>query len=72
MSQLPSFNPGALRSAETAAYVGVTPKTLANWRAAGIGPVFIRLGAVHGRVRYRQADLDAWLASRVVGQRRAA
>ena len=42
-------------------YVGVARQTLEKWRVAGGGPVFYKIGAL---VRYRQADLDAWLDSR--------
>ena len=31
--------------------------TLANWRAAGTGPRFLRLGSA---VRYRESDLETW------------
>lgn len=49
----------ALSSAEAAAALGVTAKTLANWRAGGLGPRPTRLG--QNKVLYRVADLDAWL-----------
>lgn len=44
-----------------AAYLGLKPATLCNWRTLGKGPVFARLG---GAIRYRAADLEAWLAAR--------
>ena len=38
-------------------YLGVKEKTLAMWRASGIGPRFIK----RGRIFYYKEDLDAWL-----------
>ena len=46
---------------EAAAMLGVSPRTLANWRTQGIGPAFVRIGAVHSRTLYRLDDLKAWL-----------
>lgn len=54
----------ALRTPEDAArYLDIKPHTLAVWRWKGTGPAFIRVGR---RIRYRQADLDAWLAQHTV------
>ncbi len=44
-----------------AAAVGVSLETLKRWRLNGTGPAFCRLGS--RRVRYRLADLDAWLVA---------
>ena len=41
---------------------GVTPKTLANWRCKGVGPVFCKVGH---HIRYRPEDVNAFLNSRV-------
>jgi hypothetical protein len=38
---------------------GPTAKTLANWAALDKGPPFVRVG---GRARYREDDVEAWLA----------
>lgn len=46
---------------EAAAMLGVSSRTLANWRTLGIGPAFVRVGAVHSRTLYRLDDLNAWL-----------
>lgn len=59
----PALAPAALGNAQAALYVGVAPGTLANWRARGEGPSYVRVGT---RIVYRVADLDAWLASNVV------
>ena len=47
--------------AEAAQKLGVEASTLANWRWAGRGPRYIRVGS---RVRYRLADVASWLDSR--------
>jgi predicted DNA-binding transcriptional regulator AlpA len=41
--------------------LGVAPTTLAAWRSRGTGPSFVKLGAK--LVRYRRADLAAFVAS---------
>ncbi|HEY0941898.1 MAG TPA: helix-turn-helix domain-containing protein [Steroidobacter sp.] len=48
--------------AQAAEYLGVSPHTLRNWRAAGTGPAFYAMG----RVFYWRRDLDAFVASRRV------
>ena len=42
----------------------LSPKTLERIRVSGGGPKFVR---IRGSVRYRQEDLESWLASRLVG-----
>ncbi len=42
----------------TAQYIKLAPSTLANWRCAGRGPKYIKLG---GRVLYRKSAVDAYL-----------
>lgn len=42
---------------EVAAALGVTPKTLTNYRTRGTGPDFIRIG---GKVYYTRAAYDAY------------
>lgn len=59
--------PGGLPSVAAAAYIGVAPKTLSNWRALGEGPPYVRLGKSHARIVYRITDLDRYLAERVIG-----
>lgn len=50
-----------LKEPKTAAtYIKSTESTLANWRCAGRGPRYIKLG---GKILYRTADLDAFLES---------
>ena len=47
-----------LSNADAAAYLGISPKTLNDWRSAGRGPNYLKLGTL---VRYRQSELDAFL-----------
>ena len=46
---------------EAARYLRLSHSTLKRYRVTGEGPVYSRLG---GRVRYRRAHLDAWIAER--------
>jgi predicted DNA-binding transcriptional regulator AlpA len=48
------------------AELGISSVTATKWRAKAAGPPFIKVGRL---VRYRRADVDAWLASRTVGRR---
>jgi excisionase family DNA binding protein len=43
---------------EAAEYVHIKPQTLAVWACAGRGPTYVKVGR---SVRYRVADLDAFL-----------
>lgn len=52
-----------LTAVEAAKVLGITPGTLANWRAYGTGPKYVKVG---GRVRYHVADVKAYLESRTV------
>lgn len=45
---------------EAAKRLGLSPYTLRRKRNEGTGPRFVRLGA-RGGIRYRLADLAAWL-----------
>ncbi|MFN4772750.1 MAG: helix-turn-helix domain-containing protein [Gemmatimonas sp.] len=42
-------------------FLGVAPKTLANWRVLGVGPAVRRHG---GRILYARVDLEKWSAAR--------
>ena len=48
---------------EAASYLRLSARTLERLRVSGTGPKFVRLG--HS-IRYRQQDLDAHVAARVV------
>lgn len=57
-----NFNSEALLTREqAAAYLNIAPKTLANW--ASNGKVQIPYSKLGKLVRYRVADLDAFLES---------
>ena len=45
--------------------LGLTEGTLRKWRLSGAGPTFIKLG--QRSVRYREADLDAFIQARRAG-----
>jgi excisionase family DNA binding protein len=50
---------------QAAAYLGIEPESLEQWRATGRQKIpFVKIGK---RIRYKKADLDRWLASRTVG-----
>lgn len=61
---MPTIDPPRFLTTEAAAvYIGVKPQTLAAWRCLKRYPIpFTRVGRL---VRYKVADLDRWLASRV-------
>lgn len=48
---------------EAAAYLGLSPRTLAAYRSKGTGPAYMR---IEGNVRYLKVDLDSYMASRRV------
>jgi len=48
-----------------AARLGVSRSTLQSWRYTGRGPRFIKLGRM---VRYRTADIDAFLRANTRGR----
>jgi excisionase family DNA binding protein len=43
---------------DLAEYLGVARQTIYQWRYQGFGPDSVRVG---GAVRYRRAEVDAWL-----------
>lgn len=51
-----------LTTAQAAKFLAVSAKSLERFRLLGTGPVYIKCGAgKKSPVRYRQADLDAWI-----------
>lgn len=50
--------PELLTRSELAAFTGIAMSTLARWATEGSGPRMVKLGA---HVRYRRADVLAWL-----------
>lgn len=47
------------------AELGISPVTATKWRRRADGPPFVKIGRL---VRYRRADLNAWIASRTIGK----
>ncbi len=62
--QSPHGNVEWLKNETVAKRLGVSAVTLAAWRASAKGPPFTKIGRL---VRYRAADVDAWVEARVVG-----
>ena len=54
-------------NAEAAERIGIQSNTLEIWRTKGRGPKFIKLDPKSARspIRYREADIDAWLEERL-------
>lgn len=55
--------PDILDTAEAAEYTRLSKPTLERLRLTGEGPPYVKLKK---SVRYRRADLDEWLASRLI------
>jgi predicted DNA-binding transcriptional regulator AlpA len=53
-----------LTQRQASALLCLSERTLERLRVAGTGPLFVRAGR---SVRYREGDLEAWIAKRVVG-----
>jgi predicted DNA-binding transcriptional regulator AlpA len=61
------MTPEILDTAGAAEYLGLSTPTLERFRLTGAGPAFAKLSPGNrGPVRYRRADLDAWVASKLV------
>lgn len=55
-----NLDPTLMTPAALAALLGRSVPALAQLRYRGTGPRFIRAG---GRIRYRRADVEAWLSA---------
>jgi excisionase family DNA binding protein len=65
MSSTLEFLQSILPPPDAAEYLGVTENTLSVWRCVKRHAIpYIKVGRL---VKYRQSDLDTWLASRTVG-----
>jgi predicted DNA-binding transcriptional regulator AlpA len=53
----------SLTPRQAANYIGVSDAALRLWRSEGRGPRFFRAG--EKLIRYRRADLDFWVESRL-------
>jgi excisionase family DNA binding protein len=51
-----------LTTPQAAAYLGISPRTLEDWRLTGFGPSFMKLGR---RVLYRMQDLLDFIEARL-------
>jgi len=59
---LANFNPDELLlAAEAAQVLGISTKTLANWRWKGNGPSFVKIG---GAIRYQVGELKSFIEIR--------
>jgi predicted site-specific integrase-resolvase len=59
-----------LTPADVAARWHIDVKTLSNWRVAGKGPAFVKIGAGrNGKVLYRQEDIASWEIKHLKEQR---
>lgn len=50
---------GLMSTDDAATYLSAKPLTLVAWRHKKQGPTYVKIG---GHVRYRQGDLDAYIA----------
>ena len=51
-----------LTEQQAAIYLGLSPRTLQNWRVRGIGPAFMKIGRL---VRYRRQDVADWAGAQL-------
>ncbi|AKS22939.1 MAG: Hypothetical protein C75L2_00790009 [Leptospirillum sp. Group II 'C75'] len=58
-----------LSNSEAAEFLGMSPDTLPRWRWAGIGPAYLKVGR---SIKYRRADLEAFLNESRVNPRNGA
>jgi predicted DNA-binding transcriptional regulator AlpA len=58
-----------LSDIETAAILGVAPKTLPAWRHYGKGPPYVKVGK---RVRYNPSKIREWLNMQIIEPSRKA
>lgn len=57
------MNTDFLDTVQAAKRLGLKKSTLDTWRCRGDGPPFVKMGRA---VRYRTADLERWVESRVM------
>jgi predicted DNA-binding transcriptional regulator AlpA len=62
--QAPAASGRLLTANDVAQITGLSVETLAQWRSQRRGIPFVKLS--RNVVRYRQADLDAWVSERIV------
>ena len=59
-AQTPIPDDALMTTPQAAAYLGVRPSTLVDYRQKCLAPVYVKL---HGNVRYLKSDLDALIQS---------
>lgn len=65
MSASSSITPICVNSTEAARLIGISPRTLANWRCRGTGPRYTHLGNdPHSPVIYLYSDLEEYVHNR--------
>jgi excisionase family DNA binding protein len=52
-----------LTQRDAATLLRLSERTLERLRVSGAGPVYVKAGRL---VRYREADLEAWIAARTI------
>jgi excisionase family DNA binding protein len=52
-----------LNQSEAAKLLRLSTRTMERFRLQGVGPSYVKCGR---SVRYRQSDLETWIAARVV------
>jgi hypothetical protein len=57
-----------MTEARTAVFLAISLRTLQTWRRSRVGPRFVRLSC--RSIRYRRADLMAWMIARLEGGNR--
>jgi predicted DNA-binding transcriptional regulator AlpA len=62
-AHLASLDSVWLTEHDVARELGLSVKTMSNWRNRDQGPPYVKLNRA---VRYRRTDLDAWIESRTV------
>ena len=63
----PAVTPATIGNEDAAHYLGISPSTLATWRSTReVDVPYVRLGRC---IRYRRADLDAFLAANIAAVR---
>lgn len=56
--------PSLIDTRAAAAYIGLQPATLRQWRCQGTGPCYHKYGSgIRARIKYDVQDLDAYLAT---------
>lgn len=56
----PTTDQPLLDTVDVARQLGIAAHTVKFWRGVGKGPSFVKVGSL---VRYRQSDVDAYLAA---------